>query len=447
MIRPASIVPIRLHALRLAIAAGAALALPLAGCEQGSRAAGGPEPAPHEEGDGHDHGAESDGHDHRAEGEEEHADEVTLTAAAIDRYGVSVQAAQLWNLRPTVVAPARAAFNAEAMAHVGSVLSGRIVDLPVRLGDAVAAGDTLAIVESKELGEAQAEYLQLRAVSQTTGPTTELARVAWERAQNLFEESQGISLTEVQRREAEHNAALANQRATEASVVGAENRLHILGMDQAAVEALAETGEIAPRSPITAPISGHVVQREVTIGELVGPDRESIMVLADTSTLWVLADVPEARLHQIAEGATAWVTTGTVGSAKFEGQVAFISPLVDLTTRTAQVRIELPEGELPVRPGMFLHVEIVTTPPEGFEPAPVVAVPEEAVQTVEGSPAVFVPVPGEPNTFARRAVQVGPAVGGLIPVYAGLAEGEMYVVSGSFILKAELGKAGAAHEH
>jgi cobalt-zinc-cadmium efflux system membrane fusion protein len=438
MTRTEPSVSIRLHALRLILAAGAASVVALAGCEQGSSAAGGPEPAAHEEGDGHDHAAEAEG---------EHADEVTLTAAAIERYGVTVQAAQLWNLRPTVVAPARAAFNAEAMAHVGSVLSGRIVDLPVRLGDAVNRGHTLAVVESKELGEAQAEYLQLRAVAETTGPTTELARVAWERAQSLFQESQGISLTEVQRREAEHNAALANQRSTEASVVGAENRLHILGMDQAAIEALAATGEISPRSAIAAPIAGHVVQREVTLGELVGPDRESIMVLADTSVLWVLADVPEARLHQIAVGATAWVTTGAVGSEKFEGQVGYISPLVDLSTRTAQVRIEMPEGVLPVRPGMFVHVEIVTTPPPGLEPAPVIAVPEEAVQTVEGGPAVFVPVAGEPNTFARRAVQIGPAVGGLIPIYAGLAEGELYVVSGSFILKAELGKSSAAHEH
>jgi cobalt-zinc-cadmium efflux system membrane fusion protein len=79
--------------------------------------------------------------------------------------------------------------------------------------------------------------------------------------------------------------------------------------------------------------------------------------------------------------------------------------------------------------------------------AAVLAVPEDSVQTVEGKPSVFVPVEGEPNTFATRVVKVGRPVGGMVPVESGLKDGEQVVVSGTFILKAELGKAGAAHEH
>jgi cobalt-zinc-cadmium efflux system membrane fusion protein len=96
---------------------------------------------------------------------------------------------------------------------------------------------------------------------------------------------------------------------------------------------------------------------------------------------------------------------------------------------------------------MFAQVEIAASAPGGGEPAPQVAVPESAVQTVEGGPAVFVPVPDEPNTFQRRAVVVGPAVGGVVPVISGLAAGDRFVSAGSFILKAELGKGSAAHEH
>ena len=76
-----------------------------------------------------------------------------------------------------------------------------------------------------------------------------------------------------------------------------------------------------------------------------------------------------------------------------------------------------------------------------------VAVPDEAIQTVEGGPAVFVPVPNEPNTFAKRAITLGKPVGGLVPVTSGLVEGEQFVIAGTFILKAELGKGSAAHEH
>jgi cobalt-zinc-cadmium efflux system membrane fusion protein len=221
-------------------------------------------------------------------------------------------------------------------------------------------------------------------------------------------------------------------------------------MSQASVEDLARTGEIAPRYTVHAPIDGQVVEREVTLGELVSPDREALMVLADTSTLWVLADVPEARLHEVAPGAKAWIMMGSAAGRRFEGQVAFIAPLVDAGTRTAQVRIEVPaaaSGGLMLKPGMFAQVEVVATDPANPEPVPTVAVPDEAVQTVEGGPAVFVPVKGEPTTYAKGAVTVGPSVGGLVPILAGLVEGEEFVITGTFILKAELGKGSAAHEH
>lgn len=401
----------------------------------------------HATGDRHDHGSESGGDKHEEGG---HSDEVTLTTEAIERYGVKAQPAQLWVLKPTFTAPARVGFNTESMAHVGSPLRGRAVEIKVRLGDSVKRGDPLLVVESPELGEAQADYFQKRVTAQTAAPTVDLAKVAWERAKGLYEQSQGISLTEVQKREAEYKAAVAAQRAAEAAVIGSENRLHLLGMTQNAVEELSKTGEIAPRYTLHSPIDGQVVEREVTLGELVSPDREALLVLANTSTLWVLADVPEARLHEVAVGAAARVAIGATsgtGTKSFEGRVALIAPLIDSGTRTAQVRIEVPSDSLALRPGMFAQVEITATDPAATDPASVVAVPDEAVQTVEGGPAVFVPVKGEPGTFAKRAVTVGPAVGDLVPILSGLVEGEEFVVSGTFILKAELGKGSAAHEH
>lgn len=414
-------------------------------------------------GDAHDHGSaaaakagDHAGHDH-SEGESEHADEVKLTADAIDRYGVKDEPAQLWILKPTVLTPARVAFNTEAMAHVGSPLRGRAVEVKVRVGDTVKAGQELVIIESPELGEAQADYLQKKTAVLTAGPAVELSKVAWDRAKGLLEQSQGISLTEVQRREAEYKAAIANVKAAEAAAMASEHRLHLLGMKQAEVATLAATSEIAPRHAIKAAIDGQVVQREVTLGELVGPDREALMVLADTGLLWVLADVPEAKLAGIAIGAKAWITIGsTTGkndtsiAPKFEGTVSFIAPLVDPTTRTAQVRIDVPsalEGGFTLKPGMFAQAEIVASLPGGEDPAPMVAVPDEAIQTVEGGPAIFVPVAGEPNTFAKRAVTIGKPVGGLVPIFSGLVEGERFVIAGTFILKAELGKGSAAHEH
>jgi len=395
----------------------------------------------------HEHAEELE-HDHAGGGE--HADEVKLASDVVAKYGIQTSQARLWNLRPTIHVPARVGFDTEAMAHVGSPLRGRIVDVKVRVGDEVRVGAELAIIESPELGEAQAEFLQRGVAVQTAEPAVDLSRVAWERARGLYEQSQGISLTEVQRREAEHKASIAALKAAESARTAAANRLHMLGMDHAGIEALATTGEVVPRYTIRAAIDGVVVQREVTLGELVNPEREYLMVLADATKLWVLADVPEARLMQVAIGSKAWISVGSEGDEghkRFEGAVTFLSPFVDPTTRTAQVRIEVPASELGLRPGMFAQAEIVTANPQVTGATPVVAVPEEAIQTVEGAPAVFVPVAGEPDTFQKRAVTIGAAVGGLVPVYSGLVEGESFVSAGSFLLKAELGKGAAAHEH
>jgi cobalt-zinc-cadmium efflux system membrane fusion protein len=417
--------------------------LMVAGCDRS-----GPVREVRSESNGHEH-AEADGHDHAHEVEAGHADEVVLTAQAIERYGVKIESAQLWQLRPTFVVPARIGFNTEAMAHVGSPLAGRVVELKVRLGDKISAGDALVVVESPELGAAQSDFLIKRTAAETAAPAVDLAKASWDRARNLFETTQGVTLTEVQQREAEYKAATAALKSAQAEAVAAENKLHLFGMSQEQVEALAASGEVNPRLTIAAPIAGEVVQREVTLGELVDPEREALLVLADMTSLWVLAEAPEARMPQVALGATAWINAGSLDQHRHEGQVSYIAPAVDPKTRTVTLRVVVECEDRSLKPGNFVQVEIVGTEAGGAEQQAVIAVPEQAIQTVEGGSAVFVPVSGEENTFAKRAVTIGPggAVGGLVPIHSGLVEGEQYVAAGSFILKAELGKSTAEHSH
>jgi RND family efflux transporter MFP subunit len=165
-------------------------------------------------------------------------------------------------------------------------------------------------------------------------------------------------------------------------------------------------------------------------------------------TVWVLVDVSEAKLGEIAVGSQAVITVAAQSGKTFEGTISYVSPELDPSTRTARVRVEVKNPQEWLLPGMFAQARLTAAPGGEIGAAEaVVAVPEDAVQTVEGEPAVFVPVEGEPNSFAKRPVQVGKPVGGMTPILAGLKQGEEYVASGSFILKAELGKAGAAHEH
>jgi cobalt-zinc-cadmium efflux system membrane fusion protein len=402
--------------------------------------------APHDDDHGDKHG-DKPGHARDEHHDEHggHADEVKLTPEAIQKHRIKVEPVRRQALLASFVVPARVSFNMEAMAHVGCAVKGRIVELKVKVGDEVKKDDVLVVVESPELGEAQLDFIQKRAAAAAAAPLLDTARSAYERANKLYEKAQGITLTELQKREIDLKTAEANLRTSKTAATAAESRLGLLGMGKPEVERLARTEEIDPKFVVRAPIAGHVTQREVTLGELVSPEREHLLVIADLSKLWVLADVPEARLKGLKPKAEARLTLAALPEEKINGIVSFVSHTVDAATRTAKVRIEVDNKDGELRPGMFGSVEIISTALGPGES--VLAVPDEAVQTVEGGPAVFVPVEGEENTFARRAVTVGKPVGGWVPVLSGLKEGEPVVVSGTFILKADLGKAGAAHEH
>ncbi|MEQ1894458.1 MAG: efflux RND transporter periplasmic adaptor subunit [Planctomycetota bacterium] len=387
---------------------------------------------------------EADEHGHEEEGIE-HADEVRLTAEALAAHGIRIDTATRRVLVPTLRVPAQVAFNGDGIAHVGVPVRGRVAKLAVRLGDEVAPGAVLLEIESPELGEAQGDYVLKRSIATNGAPGVELARGAYERARALHEKNQGIALSEVLKREAELRTVEAAWLTTQAEEEAAENRLLLFGMSSAEIAQLAETRVLDPVFTVRARAGGQVVERRVTLGELVGPERDALLVIADMAKLWVLADVPEGRLAELALGARARVLLGSSDDHWCEGVLSFVSPSINPATRTVQVRIEPTDRHPELRPGVFAQVELEARGTS--EPLAVLAVPDTALQRVEGAPAVFVPVAGEPGTFALRVVRVGPTTNGQVPVLAGLEEGEAYVSVGSFILKAELGKASAEHDH
>lgn len=450
--------------------------------------------------EGHD---EHEGHDHGEE-EEEHSDEVTLSPEAIRLYNIRTEKAERRTLIGATTVPARVSYNTEAMAHIGTQVQGRVQEIAVRLGDHVERGQLLLVIDSPALGTAQSDFLQQDAAVDAAAVNVEAAEAMLEVAQTAFERaetlraSNGISTTEyLQRqgalREAEANVrrAQAELRVAQSKRLAAENQLHIYGYDHEHCDELLASGEIHTRYEIFAPIAGQVIQREVTPGEIVDPSNEALMVLANMEELWVLGDVPERLIGRVSVGTTARVTIGALPEMAFEGTVSYIAPQLDFRTRTASVRIVIPSaapashgtdreeedhaghdhGEAHVdneateehtdedaeaeahmagqflKPGMFGEAELVLAPRPGESGLKVIVVPFQSVLTVEGSPAVFVPVAGKANTFAKRTVTLGERVGNIYPVLSGLAEGEEYVATNPFILKADLGKAGAKHVH
>ena len=368
---------------------------------------------------------------------------VQLTPTAIEANGVRVEKAVKRELRPTFRVPAQVAFNKDRMAHVGCPVKGRVAELSVKLGEDVAQGAALFVIESPELGEAQSDYIQKRSAAQTAVAPVDLARNSYERAKGLYEQTQGIALTEVQKRETEYRSSQAVLQAAQTAEQAAANRLQLLGMSPEALARLGAGGVVDPHFTIRAPIAGQVIEREVTLGELVGPEREALLVLADVTRPWVLADVPESKLRDVAVGAQARVLAGAEETHWCEGLVGFISPALDPSTRSVRIRIDVTDRHPELRPGVFAQAEITSAGNHVLA----VAVPEGAVQTIEGETVVFVPVADAGGAFEKRAVRVGPAVGDLLPVLSGLGEGESYVAAGTFVLKAELTKGSGGHDH
>ena len=456
--------------------------------------------------DGHDHAAEG----HSGKGEGGHTDEVKISPEAMKLFGISLDKAVRRTLTETTVAPARVSYNAEAMAHVGSPVAGRAGELKVRLGDVVKKGDVLAVIESPDLGRAESELLQKRSLREAAESAVEVANLAFQRAEEL-RKTNSASVTDFLSRQGDLKKAEGELKVASAEYLAAENHLHILGITQGQIERLLASGEVTSRFELKAPIAGTVVQREVTPGEVVGPDRESLMVIADMSTLWVLADVPERVAHRVMSGSKGRMTLGVAEGAVFEGTVSYVAPELNPRTRTAQVRLVIDaaeavsfrdtassaspadhaghahEGEAAnggdqaghrhdsqaghahedgheheheepavapspmkagqlLRPGQFAQVELELSSIAGAATEQVIAVPEDAVQTVEGREAVFIPA-DEPNTFTPAPLTLGRRVGHYYPVLSGLKEGDSYVSKGSFLLKAEMGKEGAEHEH
>jgi cobalt-zinc-cadmium efflux system membrane fusion protein len=394
----------------------------------------------HDAGSNRNAGADEDGKHEPAKTEPAEAarrDRVKLSKEATEENHVKVEPVTKHVLVPRLRAPARVAVNAEATARVSTPVAGRVSEVKTHLGDVVHQGDALVVVESTDLGEAQSDLLQKNAALAAAEAAAEAARVSYQRGLELLEQAQGLSRGEVDKRHADLLAAQAAARSAAVAASAARTRLRLLGMADDAIDKLAAGGKVDPTYPVRAPIGGSVIRLDVTRGALVAPDKDALLDLADLRSVWVLADVPEPLVGSVRPGGAAHVSASQSGKG-WDGKVAYVSPVVDPATRSVPVRVVVANDNGSLRPGLFVSADIEQATDE--PPEPVLAVPDDAVQTVEGEPAVFVPVEGEEGSFEKKAVKVGEAVGGLVPVESGLKEGDKVVVEGAFVLKAELSK-------
>ncbi len=191
---------------------------------------------------------------------------------------------------------------------------------------------------------------------------------------------------------------------------------------------------------VRAPLSGVVTERKFNAGAGVEAAMP-IFAISNLSTVYVIANVPEANVRRLSIGSLAEITSPSIGT--IDARVSYIAPALDETTRTALVRLEVPNTGGKLRAGMFAEVGFQTGTNEvtGEE----LVVPSGAVQRTGDKTVVFIPREGEAGVFEVREVEAGGEVEGYTRILGGLRLGEKVVTKGSFILKTQLEK-GAEEE-
>lgn len=329
---------------------------------------------------------------------------------------IVVEAVQPKPLAGDVSLPGKVQYSEDRFAKISSPLVGRVTEVRAKLGERVVAGQILLSIDSADIGAAYSDYIKAQSDLQ-------LATRNYELAKDLFETKALSKKDLVQAENDFYKAQAENRRARE----------RLLGLRVPAAELDKPRAEqrITARFDFKSPLDGTVVERNVTVGQMVGADpAQMLYTIADLAVLQVVAEVYERDLSRVAKGAPVSVTVEAYPGETFAGTIVYVGDVVDPTTRTIKVRCNVTNRGLKLKPEMFARVSLKM----GLG-TPVVSVPKEAVIEAEGKEFVF--VQSADGKYVRRPVVTGLASDGTVEIREGVQAGERVVVKGALLLKGE----------
>jgi len=335
---------------------------------------------------------------------------IAMDAQRMQAAGVRLAEAGPATVRSVLQLPGEIRFNEDRTAHVVPRVAGIAESVPANLGQNVKKRSSAAVSEQRS---------ELLAASKRL----ELARTTYAREKQLWEEKVSAEQDYLQARQALREAEIA--------VSNAQQKLAATGAG-----AGGGAGGLN-RFELRAPFDGVIVEKHLSVGEAV-QDTTQVFTISDLRSVWAEMRVAAPDLPAVRVGEKATVRA-TAFDSSATGEVAYVGALIGQDTRTAPARITLPNPDGVWRPGLFVNVELTASSRQ----APL-AVATQALQKMEQQTVVFVPVQGG---FRAQPVRVGRADGKTTEVLEGLKPGQSYVAEGSFMLKAELGKATAEHSH
>ncbi|HJZ74010.1 MAG TPA: efflux RND transporter periplasmic adaptor subunit [Vicinamibacterales bacterium] len=311
--------------------------------------------------------------------------------------------------------------NAYKQVVMTPLVAGRVTRVLAELGQAVQAGQPIAEIFSPEVAEAQTRFVSARA--ELDAHEREL-----QRTEKLVEIG-SASRQELERLHAEHTARLA-------ALESARSRLQLLGLSAAEISNLGPGNDVSAVATVSAPFAGVVTERIANAGLNVDTTTK-LFTVVDLSTVWVVADAYEKDFSRVHVGAPATVTTKAFPDAVLRGRISYIDPQVNAETRTAKIRVEMPNPRRELRLGMFADVRI-----EAAGQGAVAVIPKPAVQNVGDRTVVYLADPKQPGRFLERQVRLGDRLGNDVAVLNGVQPGDTIVADGSFAIRAERDRLG-----
>ena len=340
---------------------------------------------------------------------------VAISDAQLQSSGVQVAAVGPARIKTALQLQGEVRLNEDRTVHVVPRLSGLVESVSVNAGDRVRRGQVLAVLSSQSLADQRSELLGAQ-------KRLSLARTTFEREKMLWEGKISAEQDYLQARAVLQEAELAEQ--------SARQTLASLGAVTSA------SGNLT-RHEVRAPIDGVITDKQISVGEVVKEDA-NIFVVADLSTVWVEMTVYAKDLNAVKVGQAASVKASAF-DAQASGTLSYVGSLVGEQTRAAKARVVLPNPQGLWRPGLPVNVEL--TADDALVP---LAISADAVQTLRDWTVVF----GRyGDQFEPRLVELGRSDGTVIEVLSGLQPGERYAAKNSFLIKADIGKSGASHDH
>jgi RND family efflux transporter MFP subunit len=341
---------------------------------------------------------------------------VPLSQDAVERAGIIVAPVTGGTSGTEIRLPGVIEPNAYHRVIVTPLVAGRVTRVGPALGDRVRRGQTLAEIYSPALAEAQTRYVSAQAM--LGAHDREL-----QRTQKLVEIG-AASRQELERIHAEHAAQTA-------AVQSARSQLELLGVSASALDKMGPDHNVSATTTVPAPIDGVVTERGANVGLNVDIATK-LFTVVDLSSVWVVADLFEKDFSRVRVGSEAAITTSVRPDLTLRGSVSYIDPQVSAETRTAKVRIEVPNSGGDLRLGMYADIVVA-----GASSTSAPRVPRKAVQNIGNRTVVYLANPKEPGNFVEREVRLGQRSGEQVEVVSGVQRGDVVVTEGSFFVRAE----------